>query len=39
MKYKSKEKCDPKAVKKATLIKAEPKKGGIFKRFLSKIKK
>lgn len=39
MKYNSKKKTNTKEVKKATAIDAKVEKGGLFKRFLSKIKK
>lgn len=38
-KYKSKKQTDTKRVKEATAIDAKVEKGGLFRRFLSKIKK
>lgn len=39
MKFKSKKQTNSKRIKKATKIDANQEKGGIFKKFLSKIKK
>jgi hypothetical protein len=39
MKFKSTKKTDVKTVAKATKIAAKPEAGGLFKRFLNKIKK
>lgn len=39
MKAVIKKKCDPKSIKKATKINAKTEKGGLFKRFLAKVKR